>query len=522
MYEAHFRFTDRPFSAAPSPGRYFGGHAIEQARQTITRATERAEGPAMLIGPAGVGKTLLLHVLANQLRSQLRVVILTGANLTSQRALLQTILFELNLPYRGMEEGELRLALMDVLQPSSSSPHGMLLLVDEAHHLSLRLLEDLRLMTNIVRQGEPRVRLVIAGSPTLEELFTDPKLDSFNQRLAARCYLHAFDRDETCRYVAAQIAHVGGQVRRVMTEDALHAVYRATDGIPRLINQVCDHALMLASLGGRSQLNASGIEEAWADLQQLPMPWQERAATGSEPGNVIEFGELEDEQGAKSAPPQHHLASHSSRPARPAADSQLDDIQLKVAQIESEETASTRGHSARPTSCTQPEVELLFHHAHDPFGEPFEEEEVVIDHYATLDAGGWKQRPQVTSQEGLEIAEALQQRSSVAPAAQQPVHEQKPSDTGSSERTAAATYDVQYSSASDNWQAVIAPLWNEAELSDAPAREAAPEAAPQIVHDDSDLIIIEEDALGQSGRGSSNAAPRRHDYRQLFARLRRD
>ena len=181
-------------------------------------------------------------------------------------------------------------SLVDHLTPRSQSTEtsaNLLLIVDEAHSLPLRLLEELRLLSNLVRQGQPRVRLVLAGGPQFEERLASPKLESFNQRIAARCYLEALDRAQTIDYVRHQINEAGGSPDRLFTSDALGAVYQATDGIPRLINQVCDHALIMACAGGVRQLTAGGIEEAWADLQQLPTPWNASAGC-TEPGSIAE------------------------------------------------------------------------------------------------------------------------------------------------------------------------------------------------------------------------------------------
>jgi len=272
MYESFFGLSEKPFASSPHAKRYFASASAENARQTLARCVERAEGTGLLVGPAGTGKTMLCQVLAEQFREKFEIAMLDSGRLCTRRALLQAILFELGLPYRGLEEGELRLSLIDHLSHRQAYPGGMLLLVDEAHTLPTRLLEEVRMITNLARGGEPRVRLVLAGGPMLEERFTNPKLESFNQRLSARCYLAAFDRGETANYVRAQIAAVGGQPDQMFTHEALDAIHRATDGIPRLINQVCDHALIMACAGCVRRLDKTGIEEAWSDLQQLPTP----------------------------------------------------------------------------------------------------------------------------------------------------------------------------------------------------------------------------------------------------------
>lgn len=414
MYESAFGFDRRPFVEAPQLDLYYPASAIQQARDTLVRCIDRAEGVGLLIGPSGTGKTLLCHLLADQFGQAFRVAMLASTRLCTRRALLQNILFELGLPYRDMEEGELRLTLIDHLQPSSECPHGMLLIVDEAHNLPLRLLEELRMITNLVRDGSPRVRLLLAGSPLLEERFASPRLESFNQRIAARCYLHSFNRDETFQSIRQQITTVGGN-EQLFTDDALAAIHTATDGIARLINQLCDHALMMASIGGHQQLDAAGIEEAWADLQQLPLPQQSSTSTiPVEQSEVIEFGQLSDEHDSfddKDTKGQEEMIVESFDPA-----DQLDRIQRDVAFAIDDVSSVVKpdqpndimaGSQFEPLVGQGPEVELVFHASHDPFGHPFEEEEVVVDRYATLDADTLKNHPKVSSEESRKLTAAF-------------------------------------------------------------------------------------------------------------------
>jgi type II secretory pathway predicted ATPase ExeA len=305
MYETFFRMRGRPFLASPSIDRYFPGQAIEHARQTLGRCLERSQGLGLLVGPTGTGKTLVCQLLADQLKSCFRVAYLANSRLSTRRLLFQSVLFELGLAFRDMDEGEMRLELLRSIEPSVDCPQGLLLIVDEAQSLPLRILEELRALTNVVRNGQSRVQLVLAGGPALEERFTHPKLESFNQRIAARCYLQPLHRAETFAYVRSQLAAVYTPSEQLFTDGALEAVHRATDGVPRLINQVCDLALLLACQAGRPSIDASGVEAAWAELQQLPAPWQssELNSPAASPANshdggsvsVIEFGELTDE-----------------------------------------------------------------------------------------------------------------------------------------------------------------------------------------------------------------------------------
>jgi type II secretory pathway predicted ATPase ExeA len=298
----------RAFLSAPDPRRYYAAGAIEEARQRIVRSIARSEGPALVVGAVGTGKSLLLAVLAEQFEPRMSVVTLTGAQLCTRRALLQMILGALHLPYRHMDEGELRLSILEHLR-GGPKPRRILVLVDEADALPTRLLEELRVLTNVVDHGTPLVSLVLAGGPVLEERFADPQLDKFSQRLACRCYLAPLTREETFQYIRSQVSAVGVKPEKWFDPEALAAVHAATGGVPRLVNQLGDQLVWLIEETGCQPLDAALVQQAWSDLQQLPAPWNTDAHSSlSSPSSasvgahvpadpnsgVIEFGELDE------------------------------------------------------------------------------------------------------------------------------------------------------------------------------------------------------------------------------------
>jgi type II secretory pathway predicted ATPase ExeA len=382
MYNAYFGFTRRPFAAAPQADLYYPAAVVEAARQTLSRCIQRAEGPALVVGPSGTGKTLLCRVLAAEFADSLKVALLSSGRLATRRNLFQAILYELGRPYRGMDEGELRLALIEQLTTSEDCAGGLLLLVDEGHTLPLRLLEEIRMLTDVARNGHPQVCLVMAGGCVLEERFAHPKLDSFSQRLVARCYLESLNSSETQDYIHAQVTAAGGAAATIFPEDACRSAYRATDGVPRLINQVCDHALLLACAAGQRQLQAAQIEQAWADLQQLPTPWNEE--TSDQDDAVIEFGGLDDQPADDESPgketslPPLRISPDSDRCEEPTGEpaDQLEGIQQMLDSVEED---------FQPRGSIGPELELVFD---DPFEEDFEKEEVVTDRYSVSDDQG--------------------------------------------------------------------------------------------------------------------------------------
>lgn len=298
MTEMFFGLRKRPFLAAPTLDRYYPIKSHQAAIETTARAIARADGPTAIIGGTGLGKSMVCLQLADQFRRNLEVILLCSSHLCSRRALLQNLLFELRMPYRDMSEGELRLSLLERLQPSHEHPaDGVLLVVDEAQTLSPKLLDELRLITNVTRDGMPRVRLVLCGTNRLDEMLGHPQMESLNQRLAARSYLLPMALDESVQYLKFKIEICGAPIGDVFTESALHWMHRATDGVPRLLDQLADQALRLASQQNQRPVSVAVVEAAWAALQQLPLPWSDSALPEiSAAPTSVEFSTLEEDE----------------------------------------------------------------------------------------------------------------------------------------------------------------------------------------------------------------------------------
>jgi type II secretory pathway predicted ATPase ExeA len=398
---------------------------MEEARLRLVRAIARSEGPAIVVGAAGVGKSMLLAVLAEQFATRRAVVTLMGAQLCTRRALLQMILCELGLPYRDMDEGELRLSILEHLrgigtmpanraaggqegagrQRVAATPMRLVLLVDEADTLPIRLLEELRVLTNVSAAGMPLVSLVLAGGPNLEERFADPQLDMFSQRIGARCYLAPLSREETIEYVRAQVAAAGVQPESLFTTDALEAIFSATGGVPRVVNQLGDQLAWMAEETGCTPLDAALVQQAWSELQQLPAPWnvaESASAPASAAGGLVEFGELDapsvhvhdvafsDDEGDDELPASIPIAAaRSAKGGFEEFDDVLDATEQLLASYD--EGAVLELCVAEPAAAEAPPL------ADDPFDEVFDEEEIVLDPYAAFEADLFRGAPQVVN-----------------------------------------------------------------------------------------------------------------------------
>ncbi len=541
MYEQFFQFQSRPFPAAPVVANYFPAQGMEAARHNLIRLIERAEGPGLVIGPAGVGKTLLLRVLSDHFSQAFRVVMLSGTRVTTRKSLLQSILFELELPYRGLDEGELRLALIDALRRNNSIPRGILLLIDEAQTLPLRLLDEARLITNVAQDGVPRVRLILSGSPQLEERFTNPKLESFNQRIAARCYLQAFSRDETHEFVRAEVSWAGGDPDSIFSEDTVRAIFQATDGIPRLINQICDHALMQAHATGQPHVNAARIQEAWADLQQLPPPWQPtRPAVSATGSTVIEFGQLEDDtELPKRSAVEDRTPIGETDPYVAQNDSPCIDREPMIVEFQSDTLMIDppfMDGSLEWVTCGEQTTSMGFerHIEPDPFDDSFDEEIVVIDRSTARNLDIFRGRPRVTCSESRELAASLSRIQGMQGAAES---SQVCDDSACLVTDSLAGPTFEFSTLQDlpeiDFQTEFDDELTSVDLGTDEQIELDFDEEIDCVPlpwtrgslgDDRDIIVVEEDSprLGLSGGvDATTDGARRTEYRDLFAQLRR-
>ncbi|BBO31749.1 ExeA family protein [Lacipirellula parvula] len=507
----------RPFLSAPNPKRYFAAAAIEEARQRIVRAIARNEGPAILVGGAGTGKSLLLAVLAEQFAPRVAVVTLAGAQLCTRRALLQLILCELGLPYRGMDEGELRLSIQQHLR-GKEGPRRLVLLVDEADALPVRLLEELRVLTNLAAEGLPLVSLVLAGGSMLEERFAEPALEKFSQRIAARCYLAPLGREETLQYVRAQVAAVGLKPERLFSADALEAIYAATDGVPRVINQLGDQLAWMAEESGCTPLDGAIVQQAWSDLQQLPAPWNSHgaAAAGSPlESSVIEFGELDAmgdsfgsyDDGSELADEEEldddmpaSIPMASVRQARHILEVDPLDVTLDAAEmlIDSydhfQEFGRLELRAADPPLFPAEEPEKPA--ATNPFDEPFEEEEIVLDPYSAFESELLRSAPHVINR--LDRAFASELHRCVQAATGKPAAPAKPTAAAAPAPAASAT-------------AVLERLEQPVRIHE--TRPAAPSLGAKPKASESDLLIVEDDDA------STAAVVQGRQFRRLFSNL---
>ena len=499
--------------AVPRTQFYHPARVIDAALHAIDRAIRRAEGISLVVGPPGTGKSLLLAKVAESVAEDFRVALLSGARICTRRALWQSILVDLGKPFRGIDEAELRIAVAEVVRGLAANGSGLVILVDEAHTLPLRLIEELRLLANMPTPL-PAVHIVLAGPAALEERLGSPKMESFAQRIAVRSYLEPLDHAETVSYLQTQTKAAGLEWDKCFEPGCDDAVYTAADGVPRLMNQLCDQALVSVA-DARRRVQPADIALAWQEIQRLPSPalfshivagetLDDSAAIRSTTDATRADGRVEDstadtldsslegymvqEHGAESGVGVIEFGSLDEQPAdealRPFAD-----VGGVVGREDREPALAGRSDPWHG-----PDVEFVFDASTDPFQEFFEQEERVVERYVMRSPDTFSRHPHVTSCEGAALVRQLAEMTESRP---EPV-----AGSGAERPQGGGVH-----------QSRTLPH---------PPAESEPVATTAAAEmDDADMVVIEEDLLAQPGGRPVFEAVRLGDYRRLFARLRR-
>lgn len=246
MYETHFGFRRRPFRSTPDSESYYPATTHERALARIQQAIRDDEGLMLLTGGPGTGKTLLCQALLDRLGPETVSVFLTNSHVGNRLGLFQAILYDLSLPYGGSNEQTLRLTLTDCLLENYGAGKRAVLLIDEAQNLSADLLEELRLLGNLESRQGKAVHVILCAQPAIWETISLPELASFRQRLAIRAELEPLGLHEAADYLMHQVRLAGGRPECLFTDEALEILARASQGIPRLLNQAGHQSFSLA------------------------------------------------------------------------------------------------------------------------------------------------------------------------------------------------------------------------------------------------------------------------------------
>lgn len=272
---SYFGMTRRPFRAAVDTGSYFPAAAHEAAASVVATAFARQEPIVLLDGVSGTGKTLVARRWLESLPPEAPRVVLPNTHATRPSDLLQAILFDLNQPYQGLTEQELRLAVTAQLLSAAETGHPTVLLVDEAQHLSHAALEELRLLGNIETRGGAVLFAMLVAQPTLRNNLARPAYKPFEQRVAARYKLDPLSPEDSAAYLRHQVKAAGANPAKVFDGDAVALLVESCGGLPRVLNRVAAVAAEVAVEAEAATIDVEAVLEAQSRLGVKPVEAEE-------------------------------------------------------------------------------------------------------------------------------------------------------------------------------------------------------------------------------------------------------
>lgn len=293
MQSSQSSFTVPPFPPFPAASRYIALGTVEDAINRVSNSVIGRDGIALVMGPPGTGKSIVRNLLAEKFATSHKIVTLNDVAITSPDSFYRRLLNQLDVDVAKIANDDLQLALVQCATSEEIPSDGILLLIDEAQSLPVEVLESIRATTNIMKDDQPRFTAVICGGPKLDETLAAPSMEPFNQRVATRCYLHPFNAHETRHYITEVIRGCGSNPDATITDEAIGAIHHASSGIPRLINQMMTEAIDCAAGHEQTMICERIVDQAWAQLQQLPSPIVEETEVVSDSAPV-EFGSLDD------------------------------------------------------------------------------------------------------------------------------------------------------------------------------------------------------------------------------------
>lgn len=266
MYEQFYGLSQNPFNVTPNPEFLFLGKNHREALAQLLYGVREKKGFIVITGEVGTGKTTLLHYLLEKLEgnNHTKTAFLFNPKLTVQD-FLQYILKDLGVRVQGQTKGEHLHHLHRYLLNAYRKDERVVLIVDEAQGLNPDLLEEVRLLSNLETSKSKLLQIVLVGQPELDKTLSRPDFRQLRQRINLRYHLAPLTEKETREYIEKRL-RIAGSVEPIFTDQAISEIYRRSGGIPRLINILCDNALLNGYALDRKQVDKKSVSEVSADL----------------------------------------------------------------------------------------------------------------------------------------------------------------------------------------------------------------------------------------------------------------
>lgn len=276
MYNSFFNFREEPFSLTPDPRFFYVSATHQEALEHMLFGVQQRKGFVLLAGHIGAGKTTLTRLLIDRLEDKSHIALIFNTFL-NEVELLRAINREFGLPAHWASRETLIQILNEFLIEQIKADHNVVLILDEAQNLSVPVLEQIRMLSNLETDNQKLIQIVLVGQPELVQTLARPDLAQLGQRVTVRCYLGPLDLEDTTRYIHHRLSIAGSQGLARFHPKTYRLIHKYTDGVPRRINALCDRALMVAYAQSVYEVKPEFVHQAQKELIGDFTKWGKRS-----------------------------------------------------------------------------------------------------------------------------------------------------------------------------------------------------------------------------------------------------
>lgn len=268
MYNDFYGFKEEPFGLTPDPGFLFWTDELREVLENLLYGITHRRGFLTLIGDIGTGKTTTYRALLRRLNGNTRSALILNPNMTEQE-LLRDALKDFGVKANGTTVKELIDELNEFLLTLLQNGENAVLVIDEAQNLPPSTLEQIRMLSNLETTKQKLIQILLVGQLELQQKLERHELRQLNQRIIVRTYLKHLNREETEGYIKHRLKAAGGNGKINFTARAFRSVFKYTQGVPRVINLLCDRVLMAGYVEDTTRFNRAIVHRAIKDLKEI-------------------------------------------------------------------------------------------------------------------------------------------------------------------------------------------------------------------------------------------------------------
>jgi len=266
MYLQHFGFKRFPFSTTPDPRFFYPSAKHREALACLMYAVEQRKGFALVSGEVGAGKSMLCRAALDRFDDRVDTALIVHTSLTPKQ-FMQSVCAEFGIDLTGKSKFELVRSIKDYLVDCQQTQRNVVLIVDEAQNLTREVLEEVRLLGNLETSSEKLIQILLVGQPEMRRLIARPELRQLNQRITVKFHLGTLSGEDVNGYIDHRLKVAGAGENALIDAEAKGEVFKASGGVPRLVNVICDQALLEAFVNDKTSIGPDTIRKVIAEME---------------------------------------------------------------------------------------------------------------------------------------------------------------------------------------------------------------------------------------------------------------